>query len=179
MLRKAGMDAIKFDVKGNGEAVQRYCGADVGVVWRNIGEAKRLGMHVEVVTLVIPGVNDGDDCLRETCQKHVEEAGPESPLHFTRFHPNYKMLNRGATPVKTLERAHEVAKKEGAHYVYLGNIPGHRLENTHCPSCGVLLIERHGFNILRYNIKANNECPKCGQKIPIIGKHTKTHKPWF
>lgn len=77
MLRDAGMDAIKFDVKGDEEAVSKYCGADVNVVWRNVGEARRLGMHVEVVTLVIPGVNDDEDCLRGIARRHLKEAGPE------------------------------------------------------------------------------------------------------
>lgn len=179
MLRDAGMDAIKFDVKGDSEAVQKFCGVDVDLVWLNVGEAKRLGMHVEVVTLVVPGVNDSDDCLRGISQRHVVEAGPDTPLHFTRFHPDYEMTDRTATPIETLEKAYDIAKREGAHYVYLGNVPGHRLENTCCSSCGVPLIERYGFSVLRYRIAANGKCPKCGQVIPIVGRHKEAPRTWL
>jgi len=105
MLRDAGMDAIKFDIKGDEEAVQKYCGADVNIVWRNVREAKRLGMHVEVVTLVIPRVNDDADCIREIARRHLKEAGNEFPLHFSQFYPKYKMIDRPRTPVETLEKA--------------------------------------------------------------------------
>jgi len=179
MLKKAGMDAIKFDVKGDREAVRRYCGADVDLVWRNIGEAKRLGMHVEVVSLIIPGVNDCDDRLHEVSQRHIKEAGPDSPLHFTRFHPDYEMTNRAVTPIETLEKAYDIARREGVHYVYLGNVQGHRLENTYCSACGAPLIERYGFNTLRYHITTNNNCPKCGQEIPLVGRYIKAFSTRF
>jgi len=174
MLKDAGMDAIKFDLKGDAKAVQKYCGADVNVVWRNVGEAKRLGMHVEVVTLVIPGVNDDEDCLREIARRHLKEAGPESPLHFTRFYPTYKMTDKPSTSVETLEKAHGVAVKEGVQYVYAGNVPGHRLENTYCPACGELLIGRFGFTVMEYKMKSNKRCPRCGLEIPITGEYVKT-----
>ncbi|MEM2094958.1 MAG: AmmeMemoRadiSam system radical SAM enzyme [Candidatus Bathyarchaeia archaeon] len=174
MLREAGMDAIKFDVKGDEEAVRKYCGADVNIVWRNVAEAKRLGMHVEVVTLVIPGVNDDDDSLREISRRHLKEAGSTSPLHFTQFYPTYKMTDRPRTPVETIVRAHSIATKEGVQYVYAGNIPGHRLENTYCPSCGELLIGRFGFAITKYIIGEDRRCPKCGLEIPIVGRYIKS-----
>ncbi len=173
MLREAGMDAIKFDVKGDEEAVRKYCGADVNIVWRNVGQAKRLGMHVEVVTLVIPGINDDDDCLKKIARRHVKEAGPASPLHFSQFHPTYQMMDKPRTPVETLEKAHRIATEEGIQYVYAGNVPGHRLENTYCPACGELLIERFGFSVTKYRISQNKRCPKCGLEIPIIGEYVK------
>ncbi|MGA3296061.1 MAG: radical SAM protein [Candidatus Bathyarchaeia archaeon] len=86
MLRDAGMDAIKFDLKGGREVGRRYCAADVDVVWRNIHEARRLGMHVEVVTLTIPEVNDDDEAITGIAQRCFKEAGPDVPLHFTRFY---------------------------------------------------------------------------------------------
>jgi len=170
MLKAAGMDAIKFDVKGGGEAVRRYCGADVEVVWRNVGKAKRLGMHVEVVNLVIPGLNDSEDCLEELIEQHLKEAGPDTPLHFTRFHPDYKMTDRPRTPVETLEKAYRTAKKAGVRYVYLGNVPGHPGENTYCPGCGELLIERFGFTVCKYKVSKEKRCPRCGWEIPIVGE---------
>jgi pyruvate formate lyase activating enzyme len=180
MLKVAGMDAIKFDVKGDEEAVRKYCDADVDVVWRNVGEAKRLGMHVEAVTLVIPGVNDDEDSLRGIVSRHLNEAGPESPLHFTQFCPTYKMVDRQRTPVETLEKAHEMAIKEGVRYVYVGNVPGHRLENTYCPDCGELLIGRFGFEVNKYSITQDKRCPRCGLDIPIAGEYVKpTSQRWL
>jgi len=169
-LRDAGLDAIKFDVKGNADAVRRFCDADVGFVWRNVKEARELGMHVEVVVLLIPGVNDGPDSIEEVIQSHLRYAGPNTPLHFTRFHPNYRMLDRGPTPIETLEYAHTAAKKMGVNYVYLGNCPGHKFENTYCQRCGELLIERYIFEVLKYRLGRNCTCPACGQEIPITGR---------
>lgn len=170
-LRNAGMDAIKFDMKGSAETYREYCGADADIVWRNIAESKKLGTHTEVVTLLIPGVNDSDDQIREVSKRHLEAAGPEAPLHFTRFHPNYKMTNRPSTPVSTLERAHRIAKNEGAHYVYIGNVPGHKLENTYCHSCGTLLIQRYGFAVAKYAISDDGRCPECTETVPVVGRY--------
>lgn len=169
MLRDAGMDAIKFDVKGDADAVRRHCKADVSVVWRNVEEAGKLGMHVEVVVLLIPGVNSEIDSVKEIVQNHLRYAGSDTPLHFTRFHPDYQMIDREATRIETLEQAHAVAKKEGVNYVYLGNCPGHTLENTYCPSCGELLIERYVFDIANYKMGKDNTCPACSHKIAVTG----------
>ena len=178
MLKDAGMDAIKFDVKGDEGTVRRYCGADVNIVWRNVGEARRLGMHVEVVTLVIPGVNNDEGCLREIAKRHLKKAGPESPLHFTRFYPTYKMTDRPRTPIETLEKAHSIAIEEGIKYVYVGDVPGHRLENTYCPNCGELLIGRLGFSITRYNLTPDKRCPRCGLEIPVTGEYARSTSSW-
>jgi len=168
-LGDAGMDAIKFDVKGGPETYREYCGANVDIVWRNIAESKRHGMHVEIVALLIPGVNDSDSQIREVSRRHMEAAGPETPLHFTRFHPNYKMADRASTPVNTLERAHSIAKEEGVFYVYVGNVPGHKLENTYCHNCGTLLIQRYGFAVAKYAISDSSRCPRCAEIIPVVG----------
>ncbi|MEM2955889.1 MAG: radical SAM protein, partial [Nitrososphaerales archaeon] len=170
-LKDAGMDAIKFDVKGNSDAVRKLCAAKVEIVWRNVSEAKKMGLHVEVVNLMIPGVNDDESNIRELVQNHIKEAGESTPLHFTRFYPAYKMVDRAATPISTLERAHEIAKKEGLQYVYIGNVPGHRFENTYCHNCNELLIKRYGFSIVKYSITHEKRCPKCREKIPIVGNY--------
>ena len=174
MLRDAGMDAIKFDLKGDVEAVRRYCAADVDVVWRNIREARRLGMHVEVVNLIIPGVNDDEEALVGIAERCLKEVGPNVPLHFTRFYPAYKMADRSPTPLSTLERARELARKQGIHYAYIGNIPGHRWENTYCHNCGELLIQRYGFDVLKYGINEGKRCPKCDTEIPISGRYVRS-----
>ena len=166
MLYEAGLDAINIDVKGDREAVRRYCGADVELVWRNVREAKRMGIHVEVVNLVIPGVNDREEQFRALVRRHLEEAGAETPLHFTAYYPAYK-FTAPPTPAKTLEKAREIALSEGIEFVYLGNVPGHHGENTYCPDCGELLIKRFGFEVVEMNLHESS-CPRCGRKIPII-----------
>ena len=178
MLRDAGMDAIKFDLKGDLEAVRRYCAADVDVVWRNIREARGLGMHVEIANLIIPGVNDDDEALAGIAERCLGEVGPDVPLHFTRFYPAYKMTDRSPTPVSTLERARELARKQGIHYTYIGNVPGHRWENTYCYNCGELLIQRYGFGVLKYGITEGKRCPKCDTEIPISGQYVRSVGAW-
>jgi len=173
LLREAGMDGLKIDVKGDPETYQKYCGrADVEKVWRNIREAGKMGFHVEVVNLVVTDVNDDEECLRWVIERHLKEAGPETPLHFTRYYPAYKFHNP-STKVETLEKAHETARSAGVLYPYLGNVLGHGYENTYCPSCGEQLIKRFGYRIVRYKVTDDKRCPKCGEPIPITGRHVR------
>jgi pyruvate formate lyase activating enzyme len=170
-LFTAGMDAIKIDMKGDEEVYMKYCGGiDVNKVWRNVREAKRLGLHVEIVNLVISGVNDSEETIKWIIDKHLENAGPETPLHFTRYFPSYRFYNP-PTKVETLEKAYEMARKAGVLYPYIGNVPGHRYEDTYCPSCRETLIKRYGCYVLQYKITDSKECPKCGMKIPIVGRY--------
>jgi len=168
MLQEAGLDAINIDVKGDAGVVRKYCGTDVEMVWRNVREAKRLGLHVEVVNLVIPGVNDREEQLRGLARRHLCEAGEETPLHFTAYYPAYK-FDVPPTPVATLERAYNIAVSEGIEYVYTGNVPGHRYENTYCPNCRSLLIERYGLELVRTNLE-DGRCPSCEREVPIVGR---------
>jgi len=171
MLKEAGMDGLKVDVKGDAETYQRYCGgADVEKVWGNIGAAKKMGFHVEVVNLVVTNVNDDEECLKEVIERHLKEAGTDTPLHFTRYYPAYKFSNP-PTKVETLERAYEMAKKAGVLYPYLGNVQGHKYENTYCPNCGEALIKRLGYTIVQYKVTNDKKCSKCRQLIPITGRH--------
>ena len=166
-LHTAGLDALCIDVKGDAEAVRKYCGFDVEVVWRNVRESRELGMHVEVVNLVIPGVNDRADQIRELARRHLTGAGKETPLHFTAYYPAYK-FDAPPTPVPALERAYKIARSEGIEFVYIGNVPGHPYENTYCPGCGELLIERFGLELVRVNLRGK-WCPRCGREIPVVG----------
>jgi len=176
LLRTAGMDGLKVDLKGDAETYQRFCGgADVETVWRNVREGKRMGFHVEVVNLVVTEVNDDEECLRWVVERHLKEAGPDTPLHFTRYYPSYKS-ERPATPVKTLEEAYELARKLGVLYPYIGNVSGHRYENTYCPDCRETLIKRYGSNIVRYRINEDRRCPKCGFPIPIRGNRIRKRR---
>ena len=113
LLKEAGLDAIRFDVKGDRELVHRYCGADVVVVWRNVSRAKELGLHIEIVNLVIPELNDSEDSIRELVGRHLSNLGPGVPLHFTRFHPSYKIWNSAVTSVGTLEQAYRRHVRRG------------------------------------------------------------------
>jgi len=169
LLCEAGMDAIKIDVKGDAEAYKKYCKADVEVVWRNIKEAKRLGMHVEIVNLVITKVNDHQACLEGIIQRSLE-IDPETPLHFTRYRPAFR-FQEPQTKIETLEKAYEIAREAGIKYPYLGNVPGHRYENTYCPNCGKTLIKRLNFTITSYNVTKEKRCPDCGNKVPITGEY--------
>jgi len=171
LLRESGMDGLKIDLKGDPETYRRYCGgADVKKVWRNVREAKELGFHLEVVNLVVTGVNDDEECLSWVIERHLKEAGAETPLHFTRYYPAYKFYNPPTT-VETLERTYEMARKAGVLYPYLGNVRGHGYENTYCPNCDETLIQRLGYTITSCKVTSDKQCPKCGQPIPITGKH--------
>jgi pyruvate formate lyase activating enzyme len=101
------------------------------------------------------------------CQWIRAELGVEVPLHFTRFHPMYKIQNLPSTPVKTLEDARAIAREAGLHYVYLGNVPGHEGENTYCPKCHQVVIGRVGFHIIK-NVLKKGACPACGHRIPGV-----------
>jgi len=172
-LKKAGMDGLKIDIKGDKETYKKYCGGtDVEKVWRNAHEAKKMGFHMEIVNLVVTDVNDDEECLHWVIKQHLKSVGPETPLHFTRYFPAYKFSNP-PTKVETLEKAYEMAKKAGVLYPYIGNVEGHKYENTYCPKCGETLIQRLGSTITKYKITDDKKCPGCSQSIPIIGKRIK------
>lgn len=174
LLREAGLNGLKIDVKGASEEYGRFNKADVNVVWRNAREAKNRGIHVEIVYLVIPGATDREETITETIERHVKELGPETPIHFTRYYPAY-LYNEPPTPIKKLEWCYNQAKKYGVLFPYLGNVPGHPYENTYCPECGELLIKRYGYQVLKYVITADNYCPRCNREIPIVGSYIKRH----
>lgn len=170
LLTKHGLEAIKIDIKGDDAVYHKYCGGvKAEVVWRNAQKAKALGLHVEIVALIITGVNDGEQSLRSLIANHLRYVGPETPLHFTRYYPAYKFANP-PTAVSTLELAHRLAKEAGVLYPYLGNVAGHSLENTYCLACGQLLIERYGYVLRRCTLTPDKRCPRCGEPIPIVGR---------
>jgi pyruvate formate lyase activating enzyme len=174
-LHTAGLDSMCIDIKGDEEFYRRFCnGADVEVVWRNSREARGMGIHVEMVNLVIPGANDDDDSIGWIIARVRDELGRDTPLHFTRFYPAYRAWEHGiskVTPVERLEEARSMALEEGLEYVYIGNVPGHPGENTYCPGCGELLIRRYGFSVIEYRLSSENRCPSCDRRIPIVGRY--------
>jgi pyruvate formate lyase activating enzyme len=131
-------------------------------------EMKRKGVHIEITDLLVTKYGDNMDDVKRFVKWVYDNLGPDIPLHFTRFHPDWLLTDVLPTPVKTLEKAHTVAKEEGMRYVYVGNVSGHRLENTYCPECNELLIKRWSFHIEEWRIK-NRQCPRCGAKIFYVG----------
>ena len=169
------LDAMNVDVKAfSNDFYRRICGApSVKPTLEACEWAVERGVHLEITNLIIPRENDNPDEIRRLCKWAVEKLGPDVPLHFSRFYPHYKMADHPPTPVETLERAVKIAKEEGVHYVYIGNVPGHEADNTYCPNCGELLIERYGFEVARYALK-NKRCPKCNAEINIVGEYKPT-----
>jgi len=166
------LDAFSVDIKGFSEEFYRdVCSAKLAPVLEATRLAKKLGIHVEVVNLIIPTHNDSSDELRELSRWVYENLGRDTPLHFNRFHPHYKMKDLPPTPVNTLDRARSIAIEEGMRFVYVGNVPGHPHENTYCPECGSLLIARGFFEVQEYNISPDKTCPRCGETIPITGEY--------
>ncbi len=152
------IDAANIDLKAYTDAFYRECGARLEPVKDNLIRIKKLGWWLEVTTLLIPGLNDSPEELAEMATFIAEKLGPETPWHLSRFHPDYRMLDRKPTPVQTLERAWKIAHAAGLHYVYIGNVPGHSKNNTYCPQCGTMMISRRGFNL----DSIRTICPECG-----------------
>jgi pyruvate formate lyase activating enzyme len=172
MLIAHGLDAVNVDIKGEAEAVRRYCGADVDLVWRNAIRAKERGVWLELTTLVIPGVNDAEDGLHRIARRIKREVGPDVPWHVTGYSPAYKFRSQTyvpPTPVSTLAKARDIGVAEGLKFVYAGNVPGHPYENTYCPGCQRCLIERSGFSTTSYALGPDKRCPQCGMEVPVIG----------
>lgn len=161
------LDAIKIDLKGFDRNFYRnVCGAELEPVLRTIRTIARSGVHLEIVNLVVPTLNDSDAMLKDLIQWLVNEAGPDVPIHFTRFHPDYKMRNLPPTPVGTLEKAYDLAKTAGIRYPFVGNVPGHPGNHTYCPNCGKIVIRRSGFFVTEIHIE-QGRCAFC--RVPIAG----------
>lgn len=161
------LDAIKIDLKGFSEAFyRRVCGAELGAVLRSIRQVAKSGTHLEIVNLVVPTLNDDDRSLSALVKWLAGEIGPDVPVHFTRFHPDFQLRNLPPTPVETLERARALAADAGLRYAYVGNVPGHRWNHTCCPACGKTVIERSNFFVTSMHLK-DGRCEYC--RHPIKG----------
>ena len=159
------IDAIKIDLKGYSEHFYRtVSNAELQPVLRSIKQIAKSRVHLEIVNLVVPTLNDSDMMLQELINWILGEVGPDVPVHFTRFHPDYQMLNLPPTPVATLERARDMALSRGMHYPFIGNVPSHPGNHTYCPKCKKIVIQRHGFFITEMNIKGGR-CRYCNRKI--------------
>ena len=161
--------AVKIDLKAFTEKF--YDEACTGGKLQPVLDVLKLlaaaGKWFEIVVLLIPTLNDDPGEIREMARWIKAELGPDVPLHFSRFHPTYKIKNLPPTPVSTLERSHAIAREEGLNFVYCGNVPGHPAESTYCPGCEKVLIKRYGYTILENNL-SNGKCPACGRAIPGV-----------
>jgi pyruvate formate lyase activating enzyme len=124
----------------------------------------RLGIFIEVTTLLIPGLNDDTKELEELTAFIVQDLGRDTPWHVSRFHPTYQLTDRPATPVETVHKARKIGLKAGLRYVYAGNIPGDEGESTRCYNCGRLLIQRWGFRVSANHV-IDGKCPGCGVTV--------------
>ena len=174
------LDCITVDFKGSGETkfVQRYIGIpNADPIFDTIQRVRDTkATHIEITDLIVPQVGDDLEAARKLSKFVYDELGPDTPIHFLRFHPDYKMNEFPWTPVETLEKHCAVAKEAGLKYVYIGNVQGHELEHTYCPGCGAIAIRRYGFDITGWYLDRHNRCKKCGYTIPIVGALEKTFK---
>ena len=160
------LDAVNVDIKGDDGFYRKVCMAQgVSPVHASLRAYKKAGVWIEVTTLVIPGLNDGEKCIRDISKWIKGNLGTGTPLHFSAFFPNYKLAGIKPTPAGTLARCHEIAKKAGLRYVYVGNVPGDDRESTRCWKCGTVMIKRDGYRISSFMAK----CPKCGASVKMSG----------
>lgn len=158
-------DAARIDLKGmSDDFYQKFCSGTVGPVQRCLIDAVAAGVHVEVINLIIPTLNDSPGDIRQLARWVRTNLGADIPLHFSRFFPQYKMRHLPPTPLETLDTARQIALEEGLYYVYIVNIRSREGENTYCPGCHKLLIERQGYVVLQNNLK-DGCCSACGKKI--------------
>lgn len=166
------IDAAAVDFKGSGEQgfVRKYSAIQSSAPIREaLLEMKKAGIHIEITDLVVPEAGDSRVACGELMEWVCEKLGHDTPVQFTRFHPDYKMLDLPETPYETLKEHYDIARGKGLDYVYIGNVPGNQYESTYCPVCGDIAIERRGFQVTEWHLDKLNQCATCGRHIPITG----------
>jgi len=159
------MDAANIDLKGfSDDYYVKMSEGTLEPVLKSLKVLKEEKVHLEITNLVLPGYNDDNENVTKMCLWIKENLGPETPLHFSRFWPLYKLAALNPTPLETLERARKIAQGAGLKYVYIGNMPGHDGESTYCPRCKKIVVKRSGYSILEINL-ANGKCKFCGEFI--------------
>jgi len=169
-LRKLAkhLDAANIDLKSFDESIYRNLSqGHLAPILKTLSVLKDEGVWLEITNLVIPSWTDDFAMIKRMCDWLCTNGLSESPLHFSRFIPLYKLTQIPVTPVSTLEKARDIALRAGVKFVYLGNIPGHQAENTYCPQCKKMIVERRGFTILANHI-VGNKCSFCGEPIPGV-----------
>lgn len=159
------LDGANVDLKAMSEDFYAsITGGTLSPVLATLKTLKAHGVWLEITNLIIPTKNDSADMIKDLCRWISKELGPDTPLHFSRFYPQYKIQNLPPTPVSTLKNAAAIARASGLSYIYIGNVPGVDEENTFCPRCGKMIVERKGFAIFKIAIKGNN-CSFCGNPV--------------
>ncbi|OHB55484.1 MAG: AmmeMemoRadiSam system radical SAM enzyme [Planctomycetes bacterium RBG_13_44_8b] len=159
------IDAVNIDLKGiTDEFYREVCSATLKPVQNALVVAKASGVHVEVTNLIIPTLNDKPEQVRELVRWVKTNMGADTPFHFSGFFPKYKLMHLPPTSQAKLETAREIAMSEGLNYVYIGNVTSKEGQNTYCPLCKELLIERSGYTIMQNRLR-NGTCPKCNKEI--------------
>jgi len=160
------LDAVKIDLKSIREDYYKdIVRGELKPVLDRLIQTKKAGVWLEIVFLVVPTLNDSDNEFKELARWIRKYLGTDTPVHYSRFHPQYLLRNLPPTPEKTLQKAYDISRAEGLEYVYLGNLSGHPAESTYCPGCGEVLIERKGYNIYQYKLDGNH-CRTCNREIP-------------
>ncbi|MBI2183843.1 MAG: AmmeMemoRadiSam system radical SAM enzyme [Thaumarchaeota archaeon] len=177
-LVKNFLDCITVDFKGSGERsfVRRYINIpSADPIYEYILDLRdKTQVHIEITDLIVPQIGDDLGAAEKLCRWVYDNLGPDTPIHFLRFHPDYRLMHLPWTPIETLEKHHQIAKKAGLRFAYLGNIPGHPLEHTYCPGCSKIVVERYGFDIAGWHLDSHNRCETCGHPIPIYGNLSNT-----
>jgi len=164
------IDAIRVDLKSfSNDIYMKLSAGALQPVLNSLKIIAELGVWLEIINLVVPGWTDNPDMIKRMCNWLAENGLANYPLHFSRFHPEYKLTQLSSTPVGVLTQAREIALSAGIKYVYIGNVPGLDAENTFCPKCRELVVERKGFSIIQNNL-VKGACKKCGEKIPGVWK---------
>jgi pyruvate formate lyase activating enzyme len=173
-LMRDFLDCITVDFKGNGETsfVRKYIGiANADPIFQTLLDIRdKTDVHIEITDLVVPEIGDDLTAAKRLANWVYDNLGPDTPVHFLRFHPDYKLMHLLSTPIETLEKHYAVARDVGLNYVYLGNVPGHPLEHTYCSECKKIVVERNGFDIIGWNLVGQNRCKYCGNEVPIVGE---------
>jgi pyruvate formate lyase activating enzyme len=162
------LGAVKIDLKAFTEKFyQESCSGKLKPVLDTLRRLRKKGMWTEIVVLVVPTLNDRDEEFRALARFVRNELGAEVPVHFTRFHPAYRLMNLPSTPIATLDSARNIAMGEGLQFVYVGNVPGHPGNHTYCPGCGKIVIRRMGMAVLTNRLDKGH-CPDCHHAIPGV-----------
>ena len=165
-LIDGALHAANIDLKGSDAFYRKLCGGRAQSVMDSIRKMHKMGVWVEVTTLIIPGHNDDEETLRSIAEFLVS-VDADIPWHLSRFGPRYKLLNAPPTPVSTLHRAADIGYQVGLRYVYAGNVPGDKYEHTRCPECGAVAVHRYGYHIRNLMVEGNR-CANCGYGLAVI-----------
>ncbi len=179
-MAKDFLTAATVDFKGNAgtQFYRKYISVpSAEPIYHTLEGFRKAGIHLEITDLVLPGIGDSTDELRNMLGRILDSVGNDVPVEFLRFHPDFKLQDLPPTPVETLELHHDIAVEMGFKYAYVGNVPGHRYENTYCPGCGRVIVERNIFRTTKIMLTPEGECIYCGYPTGIILEGRKSAPP--